>query len=91
MKQEHLRAVVQGEVQGVGFRWAVQREARRLGLSGYAQNLPDGSVLVEAEGAAGTLDELERFLRRGPRYAQVEGLQAQRSDARGDFDGFVTR
>ena len=48
-------------------------------------------MLVEAEGAAGTLDELERFLRRGPRYAQVEGLQAQRSDARGDFDGFVTR
>jgi acylphosphatase len=90
MKQ-HLRAVVRGEVQGVGFRWAVQREARRLGLSGFAQNLPDGSVLVEAEGAAGPLDELERFLRRGPRYAQVDALQTQRSDARGDFDGFVTR
>ena len=33
-QHQHLRAVVQGEVQGVGFRWAVQREARRLGLSG---------------------------------------------------------
>ncbi|HEY8557139.1 MAG TPA: acylphosphatase, partial [Actinomycetes bacterium] len=39
-----LRAVIKGEVQGVGFRWAVQRQAGRLGLTGYAENLSDGSV-----------------------------------------------
>ena len=47
-----LKAVVKGEVQGVGFRWAVQRQAVQLGLTGYAENLPDGSVRwIAANGA----------------------------------------
>jgi acylphosphatase len=86
-----LRAVVHGEVQGVGFRWAVQREAGRLGLAGYVENLADGSVRVEAEGDPGHLDQLEAFLRAGPRMAQVDGVDAERSQATGEFDGFVTR
>jgi len=88
---QRLRAVVSGEVQGVGFRWAVQREARRLGLAGYAQNLADGSVRVEAEGAPEALDQLEAFLQAGPRFAEVDELDARRSPATGEFDGFVTR
>ena len=46
MSPMRLKAVVRGEVQGVGFRWAVQRQAGQLGLTGYAENLPDGSVRV---------------------------------------------
>ena len=88
---QRLRVVVSGEVQGVGFRWAVQREARRLGLVGYAENLPDGSVRVEAEGEPQRLDELEAFLRAGPRLAEVNQLDAERSRATGEFDGFFTR
>ena len=88
---QRLRAVVSGAVQGVGFRWAVQREARRLGLAGYAENLPDGSVRVEAEGEPRRLDELEAFLRAGPRLAEVGELDVRRSGATGEFDGFVTR
>ena len=86
-----LKAVIRGEVQGVGFRWSVQREAARLSLDGYAENLPDGSVRVVAEGDPGRLDELEAFLRAGPRYAQVDGVDTERSEATGEFDGFVTR
>jgi acylphosphatase len=86
-----LRAVVRGDVQGVGFRWAVQRQARQLGLTGYAENLPDGSVRVEAEGVPEGLDQLEAFLRVGPRWAQVEALDSQRLDATGEFRGFATR
>ena len=86
-----LRAVVRGEVQGVGYRWAVQRQARRLGLTGYAQNLPDGSVRVEAEGDPAHLDELEAFLRGGPRFAEVERLDSERAAATGEFHGFATR
>jgi hypothetical protein len=47
-----LHAVVHGRVQGVGFRYFVMREARALGLSGWVRNQADGSVEVEAEGAA---------------------------------------
>jgi acylphosphatase len=91
MSALRLKAVVRGEVQGVGFRWAVQRQAGQLGLSGYAENLPDGSVRVEAEGDPGQLDELEAFLRQGPRWAEVQSLEAERVPATGEFRGFGTR
>jgi acylphosphatase len=86
-----LRAVVRGEVQGVGYRWSVQRHARRLGLTGYAENLPDGSVRVEAEGDPEQLDELEAFLRGGPRFAEVDRLDSERVAASGEFHDFATR
>ena len=86
-----LKAVIEGEVQGVGFRWAVQSQAGRLGLTGYAENLPDGSVRVEAEGAPDRLDQLEAFLHQGPRWAEVESLDSQRSPATGEFHRFEAR
>ena len=91
MGDMRLKAVIKGEVQGVGFRWAVQRQAGQLGLTGYAENLPDGSVRVEAEGDPGQLDELEAFLRGGPRFAEVERLDSERVAATGEFHGFATR
>jgi acylphosphatase len=91
MNPLRLKAVVRGEVQGVGFRWAVQRQAGQLGLTGYAENLPDGSVRVEAEGDPDSLDQLEAFLRQGPHWAEVEALDSQRVPATGEFRGFGAR
>jgi acylphosphatase len=91
MSAQRLRAVVKGEVQGVGFRWSVQRQAGELGLTGYAENLPDGSVRVEAEGDPNRLDQLEAYLRQGPRWAEVESLDVQRAPATGEFRGFSAR
>jgi acylphosphatase len=91
MIEQRLRAVVRGEVQGVGFRWSVQRQAGELGLTGYAENLPDGSVRVEAEGDPDRLDQLEAYLRQGPRWAEVESLDVQRVPATGEFRGFGAR
>jgi acylphosphatase len=91
MSAQRLRAVVRGEVQGVGFRWSVQRQAGDLGLTGYAENLPDGSVRVEAEGDPDRLDQLEAYLRQGPRWAEVESLDVQRAPATGEFRGFSAR
>jgi acylphosphatase len=90
-QSERLRAVVKGEVQGVGFRWAVQSQASRLGLTGYAENLPDGSVRVEAEGQPDRLDQLEAFLHQGPRWAEVASLDSQRFPATGEFHRFEAR
>ena len=86
-----LKAVVRGEVQGVGFRWAVQRQAGRLGLTGYAENLPDGSVRVEAEGDPDRLDQLEAFLQQGPQWAEVAAVDSQRQSATGEFHRFEAR
>ena len=90
-QSERLRAVVKGEVQGVGFRWAVQSQASRLGLTGYAENLPDGSVRVEAEGQPDRLDQLEAFLHHGTRLAEVASLDSQRFPATGEFHRFEAR
>jgi acylphosphatase len=86
-----LRAVARGDVQGVGFRFAVQHLARDLGLDGFAVNQPDGSVLVEAEGSPERLEKLEAFLREGPRLATVTSLDSRREQATGEFQGFVAR
>ena len=86
-----LKAVIKGEVQGVGFRWAVQSQAGQLGLTGYAENLPDGSVRVEAEGAPDRLDQLEAFLHQGPRWAEVQSLDTERTPATGEFRRFEAR
>ena len=72
-----FRYLIQGRVQGVGFRWFVMREAERLGLEGYVRNLPDGSVEVVARGDDGAMGQLERALRRGPSSARVEHVEKQ--------------
>ena len=66
--------IVRGCVQGVGFRAATQREALRLGLRGFANNLPDGAVRVRAFGDESALDCLAQFLARGPRFARVDAM-----------------
>jgi acylphosphatase len=84
------RYVVTGRVQGVGYRYFVLREAERLGLAGFARNLPDGRVEVVAEGAEDVLGELESRLRRGPSFAAVAGVDRAPVAARGE-PGFHIR
>ncbi|MGH7510459.1 MAG: acylphosphatase [Gemmatimonadales bacterium] len=69
------RFVVSGLVQGVGFRWFVARHARALGFTGYARNLPEGSVEVVVSGPEETLPQLERLLGAGPAGAEVERVE----------------
>jgi acylphosphatase len=66
--------LIQGRVQGVGFRWFVQREAGELELRGWVRNTEDGDVEVVAAGEAGDLDELRGSLRRGPRGSRVDRI-----------------
>jgi DNA ligase D-like protein (predicted 3'-phosphoesterase) len=66
-----VRAVVRGAVQGVGFRDAVLRLARRLGVLGWVRNGEDGSLLVHAEGPEPAVEELIAYLDKGPRGARV--------------------
>ena len=61
-------------MQGVGFRWFVWRQAERLGLGGFARNLPDGTVEVVSQGSDEMLDQLEQALQRGPSGARVEAV-----------------
>ena len=69
-----LHFLIQGRVQGVGFRWFVQREAAELDLRGWVRNTEDGHVEVVAAGEADDLTELRRSLRRGPRGSRVDRI-----------------
>lgn len=66
-----LHVQVTGRVQGVGFRWFVRVVGRRLQLSGWVKNRPDGSVEIAASGSEDRLAEMRKLLRRGPDGAQV--------------------
>ena len=83
------RFVVSGRVQGVWFRASTRQQAERLGLSGHAVNLPDGSVEVVACGADAALDELTAWLRHGPDLARVDALQVE-TMADQELQGFRT-
>ncbi|HEX2778726.1 MAG TPA: acylphosphatase [Gemmatimonadaceae bacterium] len=70
--EERLHVRVAGRVQGVGFRWFIREEARRLGLAGWVRNLPSGDVELMAEGERDALDSLARAVAKGPPGARVE-------------------
>jgi len=69
------RFVVRGRVQGVGFRWFVEREAQMLGIAGWVRNNSDGSVEVLAMGSRDQLLGLRGRLRQGPRAARVDQVE----------------
>jgi acylphosphatase len=64
-------------VQGVGFRWFVERHANDIGVKGYTCNLDDGRVEVYAVGTRAQLDQLSGYLRKGPPVADVRGVEEQ--------------
>ncbi|HEY0119434.1 MAG TPA: acylphosphatase [Cellulomonas sp.] len=77
------RAVVRGDVQGVGYRWWAAREAARLGVRGWVANRDDGAVEVHAEGDAAAIDALVAALHDGPRWARVARVVVTDADAAG--------
>jgi acylphosphatase len=72
---ETRRFIVRGRVQGVGFRWFVEREAHMLGIAGWVRNNSDGSVEVLATGTRDQLFGLRSRLQQGPRAARVDDVQ----------------
>lgn len=84
------RFFVSGKVQGVFFRASTREQAQRLGLRGYAKNLPDGRVEVLAAGEADALDALERWLHEGPPMARVERIECEAANGNEVDAGFET-
>jgi acylphosphatase len=86
-----LHVHLAGRVQGVGFRYFVQRAATQLAVTGWVRNRWDGGVEVVAEGPRPQLDELLETLRRGPTGAQVTTVQPGWQTATGEYPRFTIR
>ena len=89
MKRIHLK--IHGQVQGVLFRHYTIKTASSLGLTGYAKNLPDGTVEVVAEGDEKELNELIEFCKHGPPSAHVTNIDVKFEDFKDEFDVFEVR
>jgi len=74
---KHFEIVVFGRVQGVGFRFNARNKARELGIKGYVENRPDGSVFIEAEGDELACTEFIAWCRHGTGYSWVEHLEIE--------------
>ncbi len=85
-------AIIQvfGRVQGVGFRYYTEKKAHELGLAGFVENKPDGSVYIEAEGEEADLDAFVVWCRRGPQWAHVTDIRIAPVPPLG-LDGFHIR
>lgn len=88
MGLKQVQLFVRGRVQGVFFRASTQREAKRLGLTGWVKNRADGSVEVLAEGEEDELKELIAWANRGPSAARVERVDVRWRGFSGDFCDF---
>ncbi len=83
--------LVEGDVQGVGYRDFAQRKALQLGLAGYVMNLRDGKVRVRVEGRREVIEDLARDLEKGPPLARVDKLSLTWLPPTGRFASFGIR
>jgi acylphosphatase len=83
-----LRYLIEGRVQGVGFRYFTRRSARRLGLEGFVRNLPDGSVEAVALGTDEALTAFEECLRQGPPGSRVDSVRSEEGAVPPSVEGF---
>lgn len=73
----HLNITIHGDVQGVLFRYSAKEEAKKVNLKGYARNLEDGSVYIEAEGEDEDLNTFVTWCKQGPQLARVKNVEIE--------------
>lgn len=88
---KRLNLNVKGQVQGVGYRYFIQKEAQKLGFTGYVRNSKDGGVEVVVEGEEKDLQNFILFCYNGVGTANVKKIDESWSEAAGVFSDFVIR
>jgi acylphosphatase len=93
MSKNNVKAeiIVNGLVQGIGFRYFVLRHAQNLGVKGYVRNLYTGEVLTVAVGDKSLVEELINQIRIGPSHAHVKNCRVEWSESIEEFNAFEVR
>lgn len=90
-RNQTVRVVIRGRVQGVGFRAWARARARELGLSGSVRNQPDGSVSAVIHGETPAIDAMLEALCSGPPSASVTDVRHEDAEGTAVPDGFEIR
>ena len=85
---QHTNITVYGLVQGVFFRATAKEQADKLSLTGFAKNMPDGSVYIEAEGEENNLEKFIKWCNSGPMMAQIEKVEVSENSLK-NFTNFT--
>ncbi len=85
------RFLIDGAVQGVGYRYFARRAALELGIRGFVRNLPDGTVEALAAGAAEAIRAFAERLRQGPRGSRVDSIESWEIESIEEVTGFEIR
>ena len=88
MAQKQIHLVVRGRVQGVFYRASAQREAKRLGVTGWVKNRADGGVEVVAEGEEDQVKDFLSWAQHGPASARVDKVETRWRSYTGEFADF---
>jgi acylphosphatase len=91
MTKVRANAIIRGRVQGVFYRQSTMETARRLNLTGWVRNRPDGSVEATVEGPADAVRDLLKWCKQGPPAAEVNTVDVDWTDATGEFTRFSVR
>ena len=89
MANKRVHLIIRGRVQGVFFRAATQREARRLGVTGWVKNRTDGNIELVAEGEEDAIKELAMWASHGPSAARVDHVDQRWRGYTGEFPDFT--
>jgi len=89
MAVSRVNIIVDGLVQGVGFRWFARSAAQRRSITGYVRNRPNGTVEIVAEGDNGLLQDLIKEIRIGPSAARVTGLSIEWDEPEDEVSQFT--
>ncbi len=87
----HAEIVVQGLVQGIGYRYFTLRKAREYNIVGYVKNLPNGDVLCEVEGDKGLINDFIKELKIGPTFSHVINVNVEVSNTLEEYTTFEVR
>ena len=91
MSRIRITVLVEGQVQGVGFRYFTKRTAQALELTGWVRNCANGSVKAVLEGSEEAVSAALDALHQGPAGGHVDALHSEKQPYRGEFDGFEVR
>jgi acylphosphatase len=88
---KHVKFIVTGRVQGVGFRYSTSRIAKELGLTGWVMNKLDGTVEIRVEGNRSALERFKQRIQEGNRFLKINNIEEEELYRLGEYKNFEIR